>query len=235
MKYVCATWVAHDLSLRNREERVELVTMWLNYFENHVDVSNNLLVIDEKWMYLKTIGSKAGNKSWITAHQARPRITRRQITDQKCLLIMALSFSGKCCVDILDPFKTMDSNRYIDFLKRVNYNFSRHLNPLPFQNMVLIMDNARPHVSRETQAFIAKKQINILRQPAYSPDFNLLDRFAFNDLERGRKNINFDNKNELLSFVQSHVKTFKFDRMQRQFQYLKNDLQAIINAQGNYL
>ena len=39
-------------------------------------------------------------------------------------------------------------------------------------------DNARPHCAAVAQAFFARRNINLIYQSAYSPDFNLLDRWV---------------------------------------------------------
>ena len=58
---------------------------------------------------------------------------------------------------------------------------------LQFKNVLSVWEpdqlidssNARPHSAHETQAFIAHRDIQPVKQPAYSPDLNLCDQFLF--------------------------------------------------------
>ena len=168
-------------------------------------------------------------------NEPRPRISRRQITDRKCLCIMAISFSGKCCFKILDPFQTLNAQGFQSFLQIMIHNFNRHVNPLSSDEMILIMDNARPHISNQSLSYLRKKGIYNLRQPPYSPDYNLMDRFIFSELERGRIDLNFNTKEELASYIKQSAQKFTPNRLHRQFEYLKNDIQSVIDNEGNYL
>ena len=56
-------------------------------------------------------------------------------------------------------------------------------NPILPENLRLIQDNARPHVSALTLQFFQEMNIRLLKQPAYSPDCNLCDRYIFPRME----------------------------------------------------
>ena len=77
----------------------------------------------------------------------------------------------------------INSERYIQFLKSLYHNFSRHMKPLNWSISMLIQDNAQSHAARSTADFLQQKQLATIHQPHYSPDFNLLDRFVISYLE----------------------------------------------------
>ena len=52
-----------------------------------------------------------------------------------------------------------------------------------FKDLVLQMENARPHASRLTQGFLADTGVLIIKQSPYSPDSNLCDRFLFRKIK----------------------------------------------------
>jgi len=62
--------------------------------------------------------------------------------------------------------KRIASQEVIDFLSQMlTYHHRRHL--------VVVMDNASPHVSRKTLAYIASQpRLHVFNLPAYSPDWN---------------------------------------------------------------
>jgi hypothetical protein len=48
--------------------------------------------------------------------------------------------------------------------------------------MILLQDNAQPHKKATVVSYLEKKGVILLKQPAYSPDFNLMDCFVFTHL-----------------------------------------------------
>ena len=235
-KFVCSRYVAHNLTDSNKRARVQKAQEWLQYFQNHEDeVHKKVIVIDEKWFYLRSIGTKASNKCWIDKSGIKPKIIRRQQQDTKCLCIVAISFTGKFCIEVLNPFQTMDSQVYVHFLQRMMKNFKRQVLPLYWDDAVLIFDNARPHLAQETVTLLHRKNVTILHQPPYSPDFNLCDRYIFSELEKGRISQNFTNKEELEIYLSRSMKSLHSEQLARQLTYLKNDLSKIIQNNGDYI
>ncbi len=66
-------------------------------------------------------------------------------------------------------------------------------NVLPRWEMVVQHDNARPHVARNVTEWIETQHMSLLKQPPYSPDTNLMDRFLFRNYEVFRRGHDFEN------------------------------------------
>ena len=75
----------------------------------------------------------------------------------------------------------------------------------------------------------------MIKQPPYSPDTNLCDRFVFPRLESIRNRLDFVNTENLQQFLNDQLPTFTRPMMLKALEKLKNDLQAIIDAEGCYL
>ena len=103
------------------------------------------------------------------------------------------------------------------------------------QNMQVINDNARPHTANLTNSLLANKNIKMIKQPVYSPDTNLCDRFVFPMIEYIRNCLDFVNTKDLQQFLNDQLPTFTRPVMLKALEKLKNDLQAIIDAEGCYL
>ena len=151
------------------------------------------------------------------------------------MVTVAFSFDGKFCVGILPAGDTVNADNYQAFLRKVIHNYSRHVDPLVASDMVLMHDNARPHTAMSTVRFLQKKGITLLKQPPYSPDYNMLDRWVFTVLERNRTCRSFESEEDVNSYVTGQLRNLSKDDLSYQFQKLKSDLRQVIDARGSYL
>ena len=117
----------------------------------------------------------------------------------------------------------------------MHHNFSRHVDPLDWNDIIFQHDNARVHTSQRVRSFLEEKGVMLLRQPAWSPDYNFCDRWWFSKLEAARKTISFDDESSLQEFLTDALRNVSQDELRQQFQYLKNDLSSVIDCNGDYL
>ena len=237
MRSVIARWIPHELSGEQKVKRVDLAKNMLKTL-NERDIMKNLIITDEKWIFHRSIGTKNANRKWIPEDGGRgdkPVIARRTIHDAKTMVLVAISFDGKFVADYLPHGDTVDSSRYVDFLKKIHHTLSRRVDPLSWEDWVLQHDNARPHTSRLTALFLSSKHVTCLPQPPYSPDFNLLDRWVFAQVENTRRGTDFQSPTEVFQHLTDTLRNLKKDDLIYQFSKLKNDLRDIINSGGDYL
>ena len=76
--------------------------------------------------------------------------------------------------------------------------------------------------------------MRIVKQPPYSPDDNLYDRYLFSRLEAVRKN-NFENRQDLVSFLNEQMPLFTSERTRRALTNLIEDIDTVIEKDGDYL
>lgn len=225
-------WVPHVLTDHNRHCRVELCTIMLQSLQSRL-VQKNLVVTDEKWFYLRKLQPAKDIGCWLGPEGDRRQTARRSTHDKKLMAIVAVSLRGQHYFEVVDG--TVDSDVYINFIRNMGNHFSALPQPLPFENIQLIHDNAKPHVSHATTAFFQEKNIKLIRQPAYSPDTNLCDRFIFARLESIRNRLDFTSKRDLETFLENNMPTFTREMMQKSLEKLTRDLQLIIESEGHYL
>lgn len=171
--------------------------------------------------------------SWVGPDGDRLKTPRRLQTEEKYLVYVAVSLSGFQYFKI--SYENINSENYIQFLTEMEQYFQTNGN-IRFENMSLIQDNARPHVSRQTLDFIGQKNIRLLKQPPYSPDTNMCDRFIFPCLEALRANKqNFDGREDLSNFLSNELPNFTANKMRKAFDKMKEDFQKIIDNDGHYL
>ena len=165
----------------------------------------------------------------------QPSIPRRMQHDRKVMVILGVSFDGKFCLSIVPHNETVTGEVYVEFLRRMNHNFSRRVDALHWNDMILQHDNARPHSSQQVRSFLQEKGVTLLHQPPYSPDYNICDRWWFSKMEAARRRVNFDDENHLKDFLTDILRDVSKDDLIHQFNKLKEDLQLVVNAHGQYL
>jgi hypothetical protein len=234
---MCSRWIPHALSQDQKHMRIHLAQEWLGEFDKQtsLELAHRIVVTDEKFFYHRSLGRKVSNRTWCIDNEDRQRIPRRTMNDVKSHVICAITFDGKFYYEVLENNQTVNSERYITFLRNMYRKFVHARKPLGWKEMILIQDNARPHVSRMTTDFLASKKVLTFKQPPYSPDYNLCDRWLFGKLEQQRKTQNFQGVTELNHFLQEELNSLDEEALFKQLEYLKQDLSKIIYARGNYL
>ena len=81
-----------------------------------------------------------------------------------------------------------------------------------------------------------EKNIRLLKQPAYSPDVNMCDRFVFPRLEALRETEeDFVDKADLETFLREHLPSFTSNMMDKEFEKMKKHIDLIIQKEGHYV
>ena len=223
LKSVSAKWVPHQLTDNQKIQRVERANGLLE------ELNGSVVVIDEKWIYANPMPSKQIARVWITPDGDRPTLARRIIADSKYHIIVACNFRGDHIFRVLERNEMINAQRYVDFLNDVI--------PMARAGTLKIMhDNARPHTAVLTTNFFEEHRIKHIKQPPYSPDMNLLDRYVFRNLEFARRNKSFNNKEEVEHFLNEFLneKMTRF-KLSRELNRLQEDLNMVIELEGNYI
>jgi len=116
MKSVLAKWVPHTLSDVQKEARVKCaLDMLAFYHRNRASFPRKLVIIDEKWVYYRAIGTKADNRSWLKEGEPKPQVPRRIQHEKKSMIILAVCFDGKFYLDVVPQHQNVDGDYYLEF------------------------------------------------------------------------------------------------------------------------
>ena len=117
--------------------------------------------------------------------QKKAPTARPKLTDRKTMEMVSFTCKPKrYSVSVLPKGISVDSLKMIENLKSTGKMFMNHKGgEINFKDLVLQMENARPHASRLTQGFLANTGVLIIKQSPYSPDLNLCDRFLFRKIK----------------------------------------------------
>jgi transposase len=141
-------------------------------------------------------------KTW--AERGKPR--KVSVTGARASIsaMSAISPKGRLVFRLHD--KRITSVEVIDFLKQL-------LRQHPGRHVVVVMDQARPHTSKMTKAFIeSRTRLHVFYLPAYSPDWNP-DEKVWNHLKNHElKAHRATNKQELYELTKEKLENMSDDR-----------------------
>ena len=119
--------------------------------------------------------------------------------------------TGKKHVEVVANGQTVDSERYVSFVKNMMSKFGKHASPLTWTDAIIFQDNARHHTSERTMAFLESKSATLLNQPPYSPDFNICDRYRFNYLKDQRMQTQFEDDERVKNVLNAAIRSISLD------------------------
>lgn len=232
--WIHTKWIPHTLSEHNKSVRVARCQDLLESLSSRLTKSN-LVTVDEKFFYCRKLQPRNKIGIWIDpfGDDDIRQTARRSSMEDKFLVIIAVSQRGQHYFEILQRNEHINADRYIKFLSNLVNYFRAESNPILPENMRLQHDNARPHTARATAEHIEDMNIRLLRQPPYSPDLNLCDRYIFPRLEALRSN--FNSAEDIREFLTRELPMFTVERMSRALTTLMEHMRKVIENGGNYI
>ena len=193
-------------------ERVKCCRALIQLFNEHgfEFLGAHMFVQDETWVLWDL---KPRREVWIPPGWSKTHHSPPEANQKETMVLMGLA----CCpkrfsVSILPPRTTADSNVMIQYLKDTGHRFNNlKKNKIKLGELMqmLMWDNARPHSAHETQAFLVHRDIQPVKQPAYSADLNLCDRFLFRKIKHRLKGYDFGGHEDVKDCIQRVVRTLQ--------------------------
>ena len=105
---------------------------------------------------------------------------------------------------------------------------------IKFKDLLLQMDNARPHASRLTQGFLADSGVQIIKQSPYSLDLNLCDRFLFRKIKSELNGVDLMDQDDVRKSLQHIFRHISGHFFVRQLWKLRDHAKRVIEIGGHY-
>ena len=235
-KNVLSVWVPHQLTDSNKMERVKCCRALIQLFNEHgfEFLGSHMFVQDETWVLWDL---KSRREVWIPQDGQKPTTPQPKLTKRDTMVLMGFT----CCpkrfsVAILPPGTTADRNVMFQYLKDTGHRFNNlKKNKIKLGELMLMWDNSKHHSAHETQAFIVHRDTQPVKQPAYSPDLNLCDRFLFRKIKHRLKGYDFGGHEYVKDCMQRVVRSLPEDELFQQLKKLRDHCQPIIEAGGDYV
>ena len=95
--------------------------------------------------------------------------------------------------------------------------------------------NARPHTALIIETWLNHQNVTLIKQPPYSPDYNLMDSFRFRNYEVFRREKTFTNSQEVEQSIVEFMNSLTARKLGNEFNKLRNHLQNVIQTKQDYI
>lgn len=233
---VCAKWAPKELTADLRARRREVAHELLSSFEEHQnDFFKDWVTGDETWAYLYEPESKVQSKQWRRSGSPRPIKFKATKSTQKVMTTIFWDTQGIVLIDFLEMRTTVNSDSYIETLKKLKRAISKKRPHKDIHSIQLHHDNARPHMSFATKQHIEKMGWSVVPHPPYSPDLAPCDFYLFGPLKNHIRGTRFDNVNEVKLAVKAWCKKQSSEFYQNGFDAWVKRWRKCIELNGDYV
>ncbi|GBL79465.1 Mariner Mos1 transposase [Araneus ventricosus] len=153
---------------------------------------------DEYWCHLYTPESKKTSMQWKHTSSPPPGKSKANRFFFNC--------RGPLLIDFLPQGSTINSTQYCSTLTKLREAIRSKRPSLLTQQVILLHNNVRSHVSHETYTTSQKFRWEVLEHPPYSPDLSPCDFHIFGPLKRALQGTRFHSDDEVKEAVQDFIK-----------------------------
>ena len=208
MHFMLSNWVPHGLTEKNKMQRVTSCRALIQIFNQYryEFLGSSLFIYRIKPEYTG-IQRPAG---WQETHHSSSKAHHKKDT-----ALVGFTYHSLILRDSRCPFCYQTPLRVMtQFLKDdVHRFYNLKKNKIKLGKLLLMWNNTMPHVAQGTQAFLTERNVELLKQPAYSPDLNLCDGYLFRKDEHLLKSHDFKDHEHVKDGLQRVAKSLPKDQL----------------------
>lgn len=195
-------WVPHMLSDNNKIQRATICASLLSRHKED-PLFGRLITSDEKWILWD---NQRRAYAWIDPDEPPQKVPKTDLHPRKVLLCIWWARFGVVHYELLKCGQTITADVYCAQLQRVHEAALKSRPALPNRNKVLLLhDNAKPHVAKKTQKKLKDLDWEILPHPPYSPDISPSDYHLFRSLDNFMRNRQFTDEGALKTALDNFI------------------------------
>ncbi|GFS68706.1 histone-lysine N-methyltransferase SETMAR [Trichonephila clavipes] len=148
---VCTAWVPKQLTDQQKELRMGLALQHLLQYQEDPAFMKRIVTGDVTWCHRYEPETKRDSMQWKHASSLPPKKFRAMKSAGKVLLPIFFDVQCPLLVEFIEHRKGINSDVCCETLQRLRRSIKNKRPGLFTEGVVLLHDNARPHVSRVTQ------------------------------------------------------------------------------------
>jgi [histone H3]-lysine36 N-dimethyltransferase SETMAR len=233
---VSARWVPRMLTDEHKRKRMECAQQFLQQCEtNKEQLLNSIVTGDETWVFHFTPESKQQSREWRHTNSPKPKKFKQLQSARKVMATVFWDRKGLLLIEFMDPGTTINSDKYCNTLRKLRRAIQNRRRGMLSEGITLLHDNARPHVSRQTQGLISDFGWTVMPHPPYSPDLAPSDYHLFPKLKEHLGGLRFQTDNEVKTEVTRFLKGLAAEFYSTGIEKLEHRMQKCLDRHGDYV
>ncbi len=173
------------LTPNHLRQTLECSQIMLRVIRQRASVMKRIVTMDETFVYMYDPLSKVQASQWLARGQVCPVHSRLPRAIGKCMLITICDWKGMVHHEYICG-GTINTAVFLQILGHFQ-NAMKTKRPRSRGKFYLHMDNASPHMARDTRLHLLFTGVCCLDHPPYSPDLTPSDFWLYPRLKRGLK------------------------------------------------
>lgn len=224
-------WVPHHLTASQLNQRVALCSSLKSRLATEPFLGR-IITSDEKWVLYNHIQRK---RQWLAPNEKGESIPKPGLHPKKVMLCVWWDMKGVVYHEVLNQNETVNAEKYCRQLEALHKNLQKKRPSLVNRKGVLLLhDNARPHIARVTQEKIMALNMEVLPHPPYSPDLAPSDYHLFRSLQHFLEGKQFINCEEVKTDIECFFASKPEEFYARGIKNLPNRWDYVIDNEGKY-
>lgn len=188
---------------------------------------------DEKWIYYDNPKRK---KSWVNPGEPSTSTPKRKFHGHKVLLCIWWDQQGVVYYELLKPNETVTADVYRRQLNKLNDQLLQKRPAIASnrRKVILLHDNARPHVARVVKDTLLQLEWEVLPHPAYSPDIAPSDYHLFRSMQNGLVGTRFRNAEEVRKWIDDWIAAKPTSFFRHGIAMLPERWEKVVENDGKY-
>lgn len=225
-------WVPHELSPANKDNRVSVCTSLITRQQN-APFLDRLITGDEKWVLYINVRRK---KQWLDRAERPLSDAKADLHQKKIMICVWWDMRGIVHWERLDDNATVNSELYCHQLQRVQDALvQKRPAMVNRKGVILLHDNARPHVAKMTRQKIHELGWEVLPHPPYSPDMAPTDYHLFRSLQDHLAEKRFKDDNDIETDIEKFFMSKSEDFYKGGILKLQQRWGMIVDQDGEYI
>lgn len=233
---LCARWVPKMLTDVHKTKRLSSALTFLERYHNDGDdFLSQIVTGDETWVAYVTPESKQQSMEWRHSDSPRKVKFKQTISARKIMCTVFWDRKGVLLVEFLPRNETINAAAYCKTLHNLRRSIQNKRRGKLSKGIVLLQDNARPHVANQTKDLITSFRWETLDHPPYSPDLAPSDYHLFLHLKKHLGGQRLQDDDEVKTVVMQWLTSQAADFYEEGIQKLVQRYDKCLNIDGNYV
>ena len=225
-------WVPHSLTENNKIQRVAISTSFFSRHcsaeQQHQSFLSRIVTGDEKWCVYVNFKQR---KQWLSPDEAVTPRVKADLHPRKVLLCIWWDQKGVLHYELLPRNQTITAEVYCQQLQGLKNAIQEKRTGM--RHVILLHDNARPHVARATKRVIEELGWQVLPHPPYSPDLAPSDFHLFRSLSNNLRGTSFADNTALENWIEQFFASKSPNFFKTGIRKLPERWSEVIDRSGN--